>query len=225
MLTYVSGAPLPRRALNGAPLSVVAIVPGRRRPLRRRHRGHPRGAADRPPHRRSRSRRLRLGPDPPHPQGHPAEGPGHPRLRRQAGLHPQPDLLRRNGDRRRRSGAGGADVFSSADDAAPPARRASRPPTAPASASSPAWRCASRAARRRGAFPALRIDLPPAARRRQPAPLRPALPPLGVHRTGPLPHDLHPRAVRRRARLRRTLPQGRRSTATSRSGRRCSTSP
>ena len=41
------------------------------RPLRPRHRGRPRGLQDRPRNRRSLHRRHRLGPDPPHHQGHP----------------------------------------------------------------------------------------------------------------------------------------------------------
>ncbi len=59
----------------------------------------PRGLQDRPRNRRSLHRRHRLGPDPPHHQGHPGPPQGHPRLRRQTRLRPQPDRLHQDLDR------------------------------------------------------------------------------------------------------------------------------
>ena len=85
---------LPRRPLPRRPDKRRRDHPRGRRTLRRRHRGRPRGAAPEPGDPRRRSRRLCLRPDPPHPQGHPADPQGPARLRRPPRIHPHPDLLR-----------------------------------------------------------------------------------------------------------------------------------
>ncbi len=59
-----------------------------------------------------------------------------------------------------------------------------------------------------GPLPPPARRLHPPGRRRQPLPPGAALPPLGVHRTGPLPHDLHQGAVRGRGGQRLRLPAG-----------------
>ena len=85
---------LPRRPLPRRP----ALHGGDRRrddrPLRPRHRRRPLGDPDRPAHGAGVDRLGRLGPDPPHPQRHPAAPARHPRQRRPPRLHPQPDQLR-----------------------------------------------------------------------------------------------------------------------------------
>ncbi len=103
---------------------------------------------------RSRSRRRRLGPDPPHPRGHPAERARHPRLRRPARIHPQPDLLRTLARPGRRSGAGAPRCSPTGDDPGRPRLAASRPPAAPPWASSPKLAIKLKGGTRRGKFPA-----------------------------------------------------------------------
>ena len=93
-LTYVPGTLYLAGPVGGDPLSVVAIVPALAGPFDAGTVVVREALTLNPAHRRSGSRRRKLGPDPPHPQGHPAERQGPARLRRQARLHPQPDLMR-----------------------------------------------------------------------------------------------------------------------------------
>ena len=199
--------PLPRRPLPRRPDLGGLDHPGGRRPLRRGHRRRARGAAAQPGDPRRRSRRLRLGPDPPHPQGHPAEPARAAGLRRPPRLHPRPDLLRvlrglldDLGGRHRAGTARpppGRPLLPLPGGQLRQARLQAAPQPAPQGRHPP----------RRLPRPQSRLRAAP-PRRRQPLAPRAHLPELGVHRTGPLPHDLHPRAVRRRERLRRKVPQG-----------------
>ena len=106
---------LPRRPLPRRPALDRRDHRRRRRPLRPRHRRRPRGPEDQPRNRRSLRRRHRLGPDPPHHQGHPRPPARHPRLRRPAELHPQPDQLPRTSTASTVLGSG-LDFVSAADD-------------------------------------------------------------------------------------------------------------
>ena len=222
-LTYVPGTPLPRRPLARGPALGGGDHPGARRALRRRHRGRPRGAAPQPGHRPRRSRRRRLRPDPPHPQGHPAEPAGPARLRRPPEFTLNPTSCAPFAAESTIWGDGTAQ-----QPLAPAPAGLSTPYQAvncASSASSPSSRSEAQ-----GRHPPRRLPGPatPPTPRGPATPTsqapRPHLPPLGVHRTGPLPHDLHPGAVRRRGGQRLAVPARARSTATPRPGARCWTS-
>ena len=214
-----AGPHLPRRPLSRRPALGDRDHPGGRRSLRRRRRRRPGGADPQPGDRRSRSRRLGIGPDPPHPQRDPAEAARTARRSRPARLHAQPDQLRALlgqsdplGQLPRRSEPGGRQ-----------ARRSLRPLPGgrlPGARLQPPPRPAPQGRHEARLLPGPQGRLQPEVRRRQRQRLGGPPAEERLPRTGPHPHDLHPGAVRGRK-----LPQGGPATATSRPGRRCSKNP
>ena len=161
---------------------------------------------DRPRNRRSLHRRHRLGPDPPHHQGHPGPPPRHPRLHRPPRIHLQPDRLQADLDR-----LDGARLRAST--------------SSPKQTTTPSPSPALPGGRLRR--PALQAQAHPEAQgrdqaRRPPGPPRPpamngigeaaiaraqvTLPRSRVPRERPHRHDLHPGAVQGGRRQRRKVP-------------------
>ena len=159
------GPHLPRR-----PLPRRAALPGHGqlrhgRPLRPRHDRDPLGLPGRPAHRPAADRLQRLGPDPPHPRGHPAAPARRPHLHGPLPVHPQPLQLRSlaadlDPDRLRRLASTTQPMTPR-----PPSPSTSSCSTASPWASSPSSASACAAARSAATTPRCGPPSPPAGRR------------------------------------------------------------
>ena len=199
-LTYVPGNLYLAGPYQGGEALGGGDHAGQGRALRPRQRRHPPGAEGRSGDRRSLDRRLELGSDPAHPAGDRRSRPGHPRHRRPEGLRPQPDQLRTDDAS---AAAGPSPAGQSPTSPRPlPGRRLRQPRLQTQAGAEPQRRDEARGAPAPEGGP----DRPQGRRQHPRRGGRPAA--LGVPRTGPHPHRLHPGPVQRRRRQRRTVPKG-----------------